>query len=739
MTANPQAQTLQAHDAETVLAASRRHSLQRLYLIAAVSIVFISALAVVAAIEPRYKELSTIVTPANTQNFRGQPTLEMSALLGTIGWSLTTWAAYFTAFETLIGASGIVVGLFIIWKKPDHWFPVLMGVGMATSFTGPVYNLEALSNLHSAWDIPARLLTIVGFIGFAGGFALFPNGRFVPAWNRYLGVIWVAYVVVTELFAPDWSFPRRIDVPNSARGIVLAFMTLVWMVMGIASQTYRYFWRSTKLERQQTKWVVGGLVWFFIFAMPFLAIPAITSQPLLPPPYTPASLTVLIVFVSIFYSNCIFMLIAIAFAILRYRLWDIDIVFNRTLVYAILTVLIVVTYVVVVGSLSALFNAEGVQIFSLVATGIVAISFHRLRERVQRSINRLMFGQRDEPQTLLSDLFRQLQTAILPEDLLQTSTATISTSLKIPYVAIAVQQGANIFKQAEYGRNGFPTQTFALIHQNETVGELIVGQRSPNETLNPADQSVLASIAGQLGAVVYAVRLQSDLQTAREKLVIAREEERRRLRRDLHDGLGPALASQTLKIDAALDLLIIDPNEAKSLLTDVKAQSQKLVTDVRRLVYELRPPALDEIGLVAALTSAITQMRATESGLSIQIETPLTLPDLPAAVEVAAYRITMEAVTNVIKHAEARNCAVRFDVTEKPTQLRLEIQDDGKGLPTPVISGIGLHSMRERAEELGGAFLVDRAIQGGAWVTVTIPLHTIQPTRWGQDHVEHAL
>jgi signal transduction histidine kinase len=221
--------------------------------------------------------------------------------------------------------------------------------------------------------------------------------------------------------------------------------------------------------------------------------------------------------------------------------------------------------------------------------------------------------------------------------------------------------------------------------------------------------------------------------------VIAREEERRRLRRDLHDGLGPALASQTLKIDAALDLLIIDPNEAKSLLTDVKAQSQKLVTDVRRLVYELRPPALDEIGLVAALTSAITQMRATESGLSIQIETPLTLPDLPAAVEVAAYRITMEAVTNVIKHAEARNCAVRFDVTEKPTQLRLEIQDDGKGLPTPVISGIGLHSMRERAEELGGAFLVDRAIQGGAWVTVTIPLHTIQPTRWGQDHVEHAL
>jgi signal transduction histidine kinase len=186
--------------------------------------------------------------------------------------------------------------------------------------------------------------------------------------------------------------------------------------------------------------------------------------------------------------------------------------------------------------------------------------------------------------------------------------------------------------------------------------------------------------------------------------------------------MGPALASQTLKIDAALESLTLDPDEARSLLRDVKAQSQKLVTDVRRLVYELRPPALDEIGLVGALSSAVTQMRATESGLNIQIETPRTLPDLPAAVEVAAYRITLEAVTNVIKHARARSCTVRFTVTEKPAQLRLEIQDDGHGLPIPITSGIGLHSMRERAGELGGTFEIAAPASGGTRVDVSLPL-----------------
>lgn len=704
------------------LTVAHRQPLYRFYLVAAASILFISAIALVAAIEPRYNDLSTIVPHVTVANYRGQPTAEMSAALDAIGWSVTTWAAYFTVLETLLGAIGICIGLFLIWKKPESWFVVFMGVGLATAFTGPVHTLYALRDTHAAWDIPVRLLSIMAYIGFGGSSVLFPNGRFVPAWTRYLSPIWITYITVTTLFAPDWGLPRLIEVIDTPREIVVSIITALWMGVGITSQFYRYFRRSTQLEKQQTKWIVFGLIWFLLFSVPLLAIPVVSSQPLISPPETPAILTLQIAYLSLFYGNAIFMLIAIAFAILRYRLWDIDIIINRTLVYSILTALVLGIYVTVVGGLGALLNATDNQVFALIATSIVAFSFQGLHQRVQRTVNRMMFGQRDEPQVVLSNLSRQLQTAVLPEDLLQMSTTTISTSLKIPYVAIAIQQGMDLMTRAEYGRNGFPTQSFALIHQNETIGELIVGQRSPNEPLNPADQSVLASIAQQLGAVVYAVRLQSDLQTAREKLVIAREEERRRLRRDLHDGLGPALASQTLKIDSALDSLTVDPDAARSLLIDVKAQSQKLVTDVRRLVYELRPPALDEIGLVSALSSAVAQMRTTEIGLNILIETPPSLPELPAAVEVAAYRITMEAITNVVKHADAHNCTVRFTVPEKLAQLRLEVQDDGKGLPTPVTSGIGLQSMRERAEELGGMFEIAASASGGTRVDVSLPL-----------------
>lgn len=614
----------------------------------------------------------------------------------------------------------IIVGFFVIiaftlccllllWKLSDNWTGWMATLIFAGSTLIPVgldYGME-----HFAAPLPVyQVFGAIFSICFIVFLYIFPSGQFYP---RALKWPILTLLAIRFMSGADTVLLEE----RSQWYFVWTFVWVALFILGTGSQFFRYRQASSEVERLQTRWVIfsllvmalGILVGFFITELWASRVGA------------PRGLILLITYPFVMLTVLPFP-VAITIAILRYRLWNIDLIINRTLVYGVLTALVLGIYVTVVGGLGAVFNATDNPIFALIATGIVALSFQSLHQRVQRTVNRMMFGQRDEPQVVLSNLSHQLQTAVLPEDLLQTSTATISTSLKIPYVAIALRHGADVIKQAEYGRNGFPTKTFALIHQNETIGELIIGQRSPNEDLNPADQSVLASVAGQLGAVVYAVRLQSDLQTAREKLVIAREEERRRLRRDLHDGLGPALASQTLKIDAALDSLTVDPDETRSLLYDVKAQSQKLVTDVRRLVYELRPPALDEIGLVGALTSAVTQMRATESGLSIRIETPPTLPDFPAAVEVAAYRITMEAVTNVVKHAEAHNCTVRFIVTEKPAQLRLEIQDDGRGLQSPVMLGIGLHSMRERAEELGGTFEIAAPASGGTRVDVSLPL-----------------
>jgi signal transduction histidine kinase len=221
-----------------------------------------------------------------------------------------------------------------------------------------------------------------------------------------------------------------------------------------------------------------------------------------------------------------------------------------------------------------------------------------------------------------------------------------------------------------------------------------------------------------------ALRLSADLQRSRERLVEAREEERRRLRRDLHDGLGPQLSSQALTIDAVRRLMRQDPDAAEELLLDLKADAQDAVTDIRRLVYGLRPPALDDLGLLGALRESAAQY--SPKGLSVSVEAPERLPPLSAAVEVAAYRIAQEALTNVVRHAEASTCTVSLAIDEASV-LRLEVRDDGRGIPdqqenSSVRTGVGLTSMRERVSELGGSLVVEPLPEGGTLVCASLPL-----------------
>jgi signal transduction histidine kinase len=232
---------------------------------------------------------------------------------------------------------------------------------------------------------------------------------------------------------------------------------------------------------------------------------------------------------------------------------------------------------------------------------------------------------------------------------------------------------------------------------------------------------------------VHAVRLTADLQRSRERLVSAREEERRRLRRDLHDGLGPTLGAQRLKVGSARALYVQDPAAADALLAELEADLGAALADIRRLVYDLRPPALDELGLVGAIrqTAAPYAGRGDHAGsdngnrLHVEVVAPARLPPLPAAVEVAAYRIAQEALTNVVRHAHARTCQIRLSLEE--TALRVAVADDGVGLPEPRAgrprhTGVGLVSMRERAEELGGTCQLQTPAEGGTRVLARLPL-----------------
>ena len=425
--------------------------------------------------------------------------------------------------------------------------------------------------------------------------------------------------------------------------------------------------------------------------------------------------------------------LSMGIAITRYRLFNIDVIINRALVYGTLTTLVIGVYIGIVSYLGTLLQLHNGIISPLIATGVVAVLFQPLRERVQRGVNRLMYGERDEPYTVLARLGQRLEGALATDELLPTIAETVARALKLPYAAIALPHDDTMRLAAEYAaqpptagkmRAASVTHTLPLVAQGETVGELRLALRHGEQELSAADMRLLNDLSRQAGLAVQAARLTSDLrhltvdlQQSRERLVTAREEERRRLRRDLHDGLGPALASLTFKVDAARNVLRRDPVKADALLEGVAEQMQATIADIRRLVYDLRPPALDQLGLVAVLKQHTVHV---DSGTRVFVQASDDLPPLPAAVEVAAYRIALEAITNVVRHAGAQHCTVSIAVDCHT--LVVNIRDDGRGLSAHRHVGVGLRSMHERAAELGGTCTIETAPTGGTIVRAQLPL-----------------
>jgi signal transduction histidine kinase len=301
---------------------------------------------------------------------------------------------------------------------------------------------------------------------------------------------------------------------------------------------------------------------------------------------------------------------------------------------------------------------------------------------------------------------------------LPVMVATIADALRLPYVAVELADAPG----APAAVHGTPAAGVALrlplVHAGERVGTLLIGARAHGEPLAAADRRLLEDFARRASAAASAVALSVEIQRARVRLVSAREEERRRLRADLHDGLGPTLAGAVLTIDAARRMLDADPKAADELLDRAAASVEGSVSDVRRLVYGLRPPALDQLGLAGALRQHAATLAAGDGRLAVDVAAPDPMPPLPAAVEVAAFRIAQEALTNVVRHADARHATVRVEVDDA---LHLEVGDDGRGMPEHPRPGVGMTSMRERAAELGGTFAVAGG-PGGTRIRVSVPL-----------------
>lgn len=348
-----------------------------------------------------------------------------------------------------------------------------------------------------------------------------------------------------------------------------------------------------------------------------------------------------------------------------------------------------------------------------IALVLVAVTWAPVSGQISRGVHQLAFGERDNAYEVVERVHQHLHAGPGPDELLPTLAATLAHTLKLPYVSIETGEDT----VAAYGSMGDGMQVvrIPLRYQGLTLGTLSVSARRRFDGLSSADLRLLDDLAGQVGITLYAARLSEELQTSREKLVTAREEERLRIRRDLHDGLGPTLASLGLQLGALHRTLRTDSDGAERLVKELRDDVREATAEIRRLVYELRPPMLDEFGLIDALRN----LRPVD-GLSRSIRAPGPLPALPAAVEVAIYRIAAEALHNAARHAEAGRCVV--ELTGRDDTVTLTVTDDGRGLPADYLAGVGHRSMRERATELGGSITIVPAGTGGTRVTATFPI-----------------
>ncbi len=625
----------------------------------------------------------------------------------------------------LLGWYGM--GLFIFWQRSNDKISLLASLSLillGTNFTPSTYLLVIQVGPTSIWGVFIIIIQALSWSLFAIALALFPDGHFVPNWTRWL-VLGYAFCQIPLSIPANWSV-----ILGKWSLLILGIPIITTEIVLLAAQIYRYLQVSNTVQRQQTKWVLFALIIAIpidvVNILPTLIFPSLKQ--------TGPIHTLYILFIEITFPFMIFIIpFAIGFAILRYRLWDVDLLINRTIVYGLLTICIISAYLVIVVGFGSLFAASGNIFFSILATAFIAIFFHPMRQRMQHMINRLMFGDRDEPYHVLLRLGQQLESTMETEKILPIIVETVAQTLKLPFVAISRNQDEALVKEkivASYGdaENHKPDLRIPLIYQQEQIGELLLAPRSPGEALTHGDLRLLHDLTRQISIAVHAVQLTHnlqqltlDLQQSRERLVLTREEERRRLRRDLHDGLGPRLAGMTLKLETARNFLSYDP-KADPIFSQLITYTQDAIADVRRLIYALRPPALDELGLLPALYEQMLQYSDFgEQSIHISLESQQELPPLPAAIEVALFRIAQEAMTNAVRHSQANRCVITLSFCENEQMLEMTIMDNGLGLPKIFKAGMGLNSMHERAEELGGTWVLEQPVEGGTRIVVRLP------------------
>jgi len=383
---------------------------------------------------------------------------------------------------------------------------------------------------------------------------------------------------------------------------------------------------------------------------------------------------------------------AICVAVLRYRLWDLGPVVRRSVVFALASGVLAMLYLGVVVLLDLLLGQRGVFPAVVAATVVAAVAVPA-RSGAQRMLDHLLYGNRRDPYAVVRDLAARLENA--GPDLLGSMCDELARSIRVPHVAVELVNGRVL---AEAGDRAPEGGRVALVRSGNLLGHLVVGRRSVSEPLTDRDLHLLQDLAGHAGTAVRAALLDAELRDSYERLLVVREHERARLRRDLHDGLGPALGAVTMRAEAARNMVRAGSpaHEVDTVLAGVGAETELAVREVRRLLDDLVPSVVVERGLPKALEHFIENYTL---GIDVRLDLLEPLPPLPATVEVTVYRVVGEALRNVSRHSGANACSVK--VTADGTDLLVEVNDDGRGMGA-ASPGVGIKAMRERVAAVGG-------------------------------------
>ncbi len=592
-------------------------------------------------------------------------------------------------WDMLSPASWTVTGAILMWLRPQNrvgWLITFVGACQAVSQASAAYGLYGVGIAEPQWA-GARWITLIGAPLWVPGLfpllglvlAIYPDGRLPgPRWRLPvaasavgIGLLTVAMIGGYNDIAPGAAPASLPDWPIfGALFVATMALLLVGGTVAIWVMSFKRFATSQAHERQQLAWFIGAV-------LPLLL------------------LGILGPWQSVISGLAVALPAAIAVGVLRYGMLGIEFVLRRGLVFVPLTAAVLAGYLLAAALAGSRFGNG--PLAPVLTAALIAVGLAPLRDRLQRAVDRFVYGQRRDPISAVLDMGDTVAGGP-STDLLPTVLATVISALRAPGARVENPAGRTIALTGEQ----IEGVRLSLRFGGETVGTLLVAGRAPGEAFNEADLRLLNALAPQVAVVVRAQDLTEALEDERDRVLAATTSERDRLRRDLHDGLGPSLSGIGLGLEAVETAVGHgDSGTATDVLSVLRAETRTAVSEVRRILDDLRPSALDGTRLVDALT----RYAATVSTrLPVLVEVHPDLHQIGPDLESAVYRIAQEALTNAVRHASANE--VRIGLSLRDGRVLLEVSDDGRGFSVTNGVGVGLQSMRQRAEEAGGKLLV---------------------------------